>query len=136
MGRVVHFEIHAENPERAMAFYGAVFGWEFRKFGQFDYWTIATGKDGQGIDGGLTRRRGHNPPPASTAPLSSFVCVIDVADIDKAIAAALAAGGTEALPKNAIPGVGWSAYFKDPEANLFGIFQALPRQPSGGSSHA
>jgi predicted enzyme related to lactoylglutathione lyase len=29
MSRVVHFEIHAEKPERAIAFYAALFGWRF-----------------------------------------------------------------------------------------------------------
>ena len=27
MNRVVHFEIHAADPERAARFYGEVFGW-------------------------------------------------------------------------------------------------------------
>src|SRR5437016_5397789 len=30
MSRVIHFEIHAENPERAVAFYRSLFGWEFK----------------------------------------------------------------------------------------------------------
>ena len=27
MGRVIHFEIHAEHPDRAIAFYSSLLGW-------------------------------------------------------------------------------------------------------------
>lgn len=126
MARVVHFEIHAEDPERAMAFYRLLFGWQFQRFGDFDYWAITTGKDSAGIDGGLTRRRGANPAANDRSALNAFACIVGVDDIDQAIASAKAAGAAEALPKTAIPGVGWSAYFKDTENNLFGVFQPLP----------
>ncbi len=44
MARVGHFEIHSDNPERAIAFYGGVFGWEFTKWGGgWEYWMIKTG---------------------------------------------------------------------------------------------
>jgi len=53
MTRVVHFEIHADDPERAAAFYRSVFGWEIRKWdGPFDYWLVMTGpREEMGIDG-------------------------------------------------------------------------------------
>jgi predicted enzyme related to lactoylglutathione lyase len=35
-------------------------------------------------------------------------------------------GGTIALPKMAIPGVGWLAYCKDTDGNMFGIMQPDP----------
>ena len=54
----------------------------------------------------------------------AYVCTIDVADIEAAIANVRAQGGTEALPKMAVPGIGWLAYFKDAEGNIFGILQA------------
>ena len=54
MPRVVHFEIHAEDPQRAIAFYQAVFDWEFNNWGGMDYWLIKTVDAGApGIDGGL-----------------------------------------------------------------------------------
>ena len=34
------------------------------------------------------------------------------------------AGGKTAVPKMAIPGMGWLAYCTDPEGNTFGIMQA------------
>jgi predicted enzyme related to lactoylglutathione lyase len=125
MNRVVHFEIHAENPERAMAFYGGLFGWQFQKYGDgsFDYWLLTTGKEAPGIDGGLMRRMGPTPPPDAPTPVIAFVCTVGVADIDRMHAAAVKAGATPARPKVAIPGMGWSAYLKDPEGNIFGLFQ-------------
>ncbi|MGB8934825.1 MAG: VOC family protein [Candidatus Nitrosopolaris sp.] len=48
MPRVVHFEIVADNPERAIKFYKEVFGWEFKKWdGPQDYWFVKTGEDNQ-----------------------------------------------------------------------------------------
>ena len=77
MPRVVHFEIHAENPERARKFYGDLFGWEFAQFGgPMDYWIIRTGSEGQpGIDGGLVRRVGA--PPVGGQPVNAYVCTVD-----------------------------------------------------------
>ena len=80
MGRVVHFEIHADNPQRAIAFYKGLFGWEITKWdGPMDYWTIHTGpKEQPGIDGGMVPRRGTLDGTAVIA----YVCTVDVADID------------------------------------------------------
>jgi predicted enzyme related to lactoylglutathione lyase len=126
MPRVVHFEIHAENPERAVGFYTAVFGWEFTKWeGPQDYWLIKTGPDGQpGINGGLLRR--HGPGPADNQPVVSYVCTVDTDSVDRALQTITSNGGTVALPKMPIPGVGWLAYAKDTEGNIFGIMQPDP----------
>jgi predicted enzyme related to lactoylglutathione lyase len=123
MPRVVHFEIHADDPDRAAAFYRTVFDWELTKWdGPADYWLIKTGPDGQpGINGGLLRR--HGPPPADGQCVNSFVCTVDVASVDEYWAKALAAGGTAALAKMPIPGVGWLAYVKDTERNILGMMQ-------------
>ena len=60
MPRVVHFEIHAGDPQRAIQFYRALFGWEFSNWGDQQYWLIKTGEEGtRGIDGGLLPRRGE-----------------------------------------------------------------------------
>ena len=125
MNRPVHFEIHIENPERAMTFYKGLFGWDFQKYGSpaFDYWLVTTGKDGTpGINGGMMRRMTQTAPKADT-PVIAYVCTIDVENIDKAMKAAEKAGAVQALPKNAIPTVGWTAYYKDPEGNVFGLYQ-------------
>ncbi|HEY8595702.1 MAG TPA: VOC family protein [Devosiaceae bacterium] len=128
MPRPIHFEIHCADPERAMHFYGQLFGWEFQTYGGggFDYWTIKTGEaPEQGIDGGLMRRMGDLAPEniAADSPVTAFVVTIGVDDIDAYLQKALALGGEVALPKGPVPGMGWVAYLKDTEANTFGLFQ-------------
>ncbi len=127
MSRVVHFEIHAENPERAIAFYQGVFGWQFQKWaGPMDYWLITTGADTErGINGGMIRRMG--PGPLEMQAVNAYVCTISVTAIDESVAKALAAGGVLALEKMPIPGIGWLAYVKDTEGNIVGIMQSDPQ---------
>lgn len=126
MPRVIHFEIHADDPERAAAFYQSVFGWTARKWeGPMDYWVLTTGDAAApGINGGLLRRRGA--APADGAAVNAFVCTIDVPSVDEYVGKATAAGGSIALPKMAVPGVGWLAYFKDTEGNIVGMLQLDP----------
>ncbi|HVS36019.1 MAG TPA: VOC family protein [Gemmataceae bacterium] len=126
MSRVVHFEIHAEKPERAAKFYAAVFGWTIQKWaGPVDYWLITTGSAEQrGIDGGLLLRRG--PAPAEGQPVNAYVCTISVASVDDSVAAVIANGGTIVLAKMPVPGVGWAAHAKDTEGNIFGMLQPDP----------
>lgn len=125
MSRVVHFEIHAENPARASQFYSTVFGWVIQKMGDLEYWLITTGVPEQpGINGGLFPRRG--PAPSEPNPISAYVCSIDVDAIDDALNRVVAAGGEIVVPKRAFPGVGWSAYCKDTEGNIFGVSQNDP----------
>lgn len=121
MGRVIHFEIHADDPAACARWYGDMFGWRATlAFPAMNYWAIATGA-GEGIDGGIVKRMGPSPQPG--APVSSFVCTIAVDDVDLHMGKLLAAGAKEALPKFAVPGVGWMAYFIDPFGNIVGLSQ-------------
>jgi predicted enzyme related to lactoylglutathione lyase len=124
MPRVVHFEIHAADPERAVNFYQTLFGWTFQKWeGPMDYWLIITGPDDQrGINGGLVRRMGDIDGQAVIA----YVCTVDVTDLDASVKTAIDNGGQIALPKMPVPGVGWLAYCKDTEGNIFGMMQNDP----------
>jgi hypothetical protein len=112
MSRVTHFEVPANDVDRCQSFYEKAFGWTFSKFGDSDYWLIATG-EGPGIDGGMMKRNPGQPVTNS----------IGVPDIDAAIAAVEAAGGVVVVPKLAIAGAGWLAYFRDTEENIFGLMQ-------------
>ena len=126
MNRPVHFEIHAADPRRTMAFYTRLFGWKFAPYGPPDfYWLVTTGEDGTpGINGGLVKRTGATPDVNAHTAVIAYVATIDVEDVDSAGDAILEAGGFPALGKQVIPGVGLTAYYKDTEANIFGIFQA------------
>ena len=125
MARVCHFEIHADDPEKAITFYQQVFGWEFNRWGSEEYWLIRTGPASEpGIDGGLIRRRGAGPIEGQA--VNAFVCTATVPSVDSYFARAQKLGGTVALPKMAIPGVGYVAYCKDPDGNIFGLHQPDP----------
>jgi hypothetical protein len=128
MNRVVHFEIHAKNQDQIQQFYEKVFGWSFQdlgpQMGNYRVVDTSNGPDGAsaaGINGGLNPRQGASP--VAGAPVNAFVCTIEVADIDGTIAKIAEAGGTVALPKMEIPGVGWLAYHHDTDGNIFGIMQ-------------
>jgi predicted enzyme related to lactoylglutathione lyase len=124
MPRVVHFEIHAADPDRAVNFYTTLFGWSFQKWeGPMDYWLVTTGPNEQpGINGGLVRRQGEIDGQAVIA----YVCTVDVENLDASVQTALDNGGQIALPKMPIPGMGWLAYCKDTEGNIFGMMQGDP----------
>jgi predicted enzyme related to lactoylglutathione lyase len=126
MNRPVHFEIHASDPERAKKFYEEVFGWQINKWegGAFEYWMIMTAPQDSkelGINGGLMRRKGAAPTEGQA--VNAYVTTMQVENIDETIAKINAAGGTLALPKIALVGMAWQAYYKDLEGNIFGIHQ-------------
>jgi predicted enzyme related to lactoylglutathione lyase len=123
MPRPIHFEIQADNPERAIAFYKAVFDWQFNQWGTEKYWLVMTGDKAQpGIDGGLMPRP-QPGAPQMMAPVNAFVCTTGVDDVDAYAAKATKAGGTIVVPKMAVPTVGWLVYCKDTEGNIFGMIQ-------------
>lgn len=125
MSRPIHFEIHVANAERAAAFYRAIFGWTINKWdGPWEYWLIQTGTEGPGIDGALVGRRGD--APVGGEPVNAFVITMGVASCDETMAAITANGGSIALPKMGVPGVGWLGYGKDREGNIFGVMQNDP----------
>jgi uncharacterized protein len=123
MPRPIHFEIHAEDPQKAIKFYTGLFGWTFNKWqGPQDYWLIKTGEAGTpGIDGGLTPRRGPRPGP--TQPPNAFVCTVDVPNVDATMLKVGELGGKMVVPKMPVPTVGWLAFAHDPESNVFGMLQ-------------
>jgi hypothetical protein len=122
MPRIVHFEIHADQPERAIRFYTTVLGWSFQKWdGPMPYYMVMTG-EGPGIDGGLMPRQG--PPPADGAACNCYTCVVDTDNVDALTAKVASAGGKCVVPKMTIPGVGYVAYYKDTEGNIFGAMQS------------
>ncbi len=116
MHRVVHFEINADDPVRAVRFYQQVFGWKVEKWGgPTDYWLLQTGPEGDpGINGAIMRRGD------SSAGVWNG---IQVPSVDEYLAKIEAAGGTTVMPKTEIPGMGWVAYGKDTEGNIFSIVQ-------------
>jgi predicted enzyme related to lactoylglutathione lyase len=126
MPRVVHFEMHATDPDRLVAFYTGLFDWSFQKWeGPMDYWMIQTGPPEEpGINGGLVRRRGAAPIYGQA--VNSYVCTVDVPSAQAALTRAVELGGSVSLPVMPIPGIGWLGYAIDPDGNLFGMMQRDP----------
>ncbi|MGM8213208.1 VOC family protein [Virgibacillus sp. W0430] len=125
MGRLIHFEIHVDNMERAKNFYGEVFGWTFQDWSDYagmPYWGAVTGEDNEpGINGALMQRKGSSPQPNQA--LNGYACTIGVEDYDTTEAKILESGGNVALAKHALPGMAWQGYYTDTEGNIFGIHQ-------------
>lgn len=125
MNRIVHFEIQADDIERAKEFYTNVFGWKIEKWeGEFDYWFILSDDDGKypdGINGGLLKRPA--PKPEGMLGANAFVCTMQVDDFDNLSEKILKAGGEITLAKYALPGMAWQGYFIDTEGNTFGLHQ-------------
>jgi predicted enzyme related to lactoylglutathione lyase len=115
MPRVIHFEIAADEPERAAKFYSQIFGWKIHKWeGPVNYWLVTTGEGGPGINGALKER----PDPAV-----STVNTIDIPSLDEFLPRIREHGGKVVMPKRAIPGIGYHAYCQDTECNIFGIME-------------
>ena len=111
MPKIIHFEIPVDDPERAVKFYQDAFDWKVQKWDnpQVDYWLVTAGDEKEpGINGAFSPRGEDN-------------CVtntIDVPDVDEYVKKIESAGGKILAPKMVIPGVGYMAYFQDPEGNL------------------
>jgi predicted enzyme related to lactoylglutathione lyase len=117
MSRVIHFEIPADDPERAIRFYEKVFDWTIEKWdGPIEYWLVMTGPDDEpGINGGLMQR---------DDTVEGIENTIDVKDLDASLADVKKNGGQVIRPPVAVPGVGWMAYIKDTEGNIFGLMES------------
>ncbi len=118
MPKVVHFELGAEDPERAVKFYKEVFGWKIEKWeGPMDYWLITASEEcEEGINGAIM----HREYPQKT------INTIDVPSVDEFVEKIVKAGGKVVQPKTTIPSIGYFAYCEDTEGIMFGILEADP----------
>ncbi len=118
--KIIHFEIPAEDPKKAMKFYSDTLGWSFSTWeGPIPYWFTKSGtKSAPGIEGAIAKKESED---------DIIVNTIGVANIDEVIKKIKKHGGTITNPKHAIPGEGWIAYFKDLDGNLLGIMQNDPK---------
>ncbi len=120
-GRVVHFELPFDDKERAKRFYGNVFHWQLDEMPEFEYLGVSTGPTGETgptepgyIGGGMTPRAGTNRAP---------VVVIDSDDIDDTLRQVTEHGGEVLEGKTPVGEMGFTAYFKDSEGNIVGLWQ-------------
>ena len=125
MGRIVHFEIHVNDMERAKKFYGEVFGWSFQDWSEYAgvpcLGPVYGNENEHGIDGALMQR--HSAPPETHQTLNAFACTMGVENYDLTEVKIIENGGKLAMPNFALPGMAWQGYYIDPEGNTFGIHQ-------------
>ena len=133
-GRVVHFEIPADDEERAREFYKSAFGWAITTMPEMGYsMVMTTPADESGmpaepgsINGGMFAREGELKTPIIT---------VDVEDIDAVLEKIGTLGGSTVLAKQAVMDMGFAAYFRDPEGNILGLWQnAAPAGEAAGSA--
>ena len=101
MDKVVHFEIPADNVERAQKFYKSLFGWEVQQFGTMPYWALMTvevdekrmPKEKGAINGGMLKRDEKNDPGSSVP-----VIVIGVSNTEDYCKKIVKVGGKIVLP--------------------------------------
>ena len=109
-----HFEIPADDVERAKRFYSELFDWQISSAEGFeDYWLIETG-DEHDLGGGLMKRQASGQGPVS------YVQVESVADYATKVEKL---GGKVIVPKSPVTGMGWFAHFQDTEGNVFALWE-------------
>jgi uncharacterized protein len=114
-GSIAHFAINADDIDRAKRFYEKAFGWKFAAWGPPGFYLI----EGAGT---LAALQGRRELVAGTRTLG-FECTMAVDSIDATEKAVLAAGGSIALARSVIVGVGTLMFFRDTEGNVFGAMQ-------------
>jgi predicted enzyme related to lactoylglutathione lyase len=110
-GKLVHFELPAQNTDRAKKFWSGVFGWDFGDSAMpgMEYYMVRTGED-----------QGGAIYPAEESGMKVY---FDTDDIDASIAKVRGGGGTSE-EKQPIPHVGWFTHCTDTEGNKFSLFQS------------
>ena len=130
MDKVVHFEIPAENVERAKKFYSSIFNWNIAdvppEFG-VGYSLVHTGevdekqmpKESGAINGGMFKRADD---------LKNPVIIINVEDVDDSMEKIKGAGGVIVREKRKVGDMGYVAYFKDTEGNVLGVWENAKKE--------
>jgi hypothetical protein len=123
MDKVSHFEIPADNVDRAKKFYEEVFGWRISSYPEMDYNFVYTvdvdenqmPKESGAINGGLYKRSDAGEPAS---------IVITVSSIDESIKKVESAGGQVLVPKQDVGDMGVYARVKDSEGNVVGLWES------------
>jgi len=117
MPTITHFEIPADDPERAVNFYKKVFQWKFQHMKEMNYWGITTKKEKEpGINGGLMKREN---------PGQLWSNYITVNSVDAYLKKVEKFGGKICMPKTLIGDGEFGAIgmFTDTEGNFVGLHE-------------
>ena len=116
--QVVHFEIPADDVQRARQFYSRLFGWQSEAAPGFpDYYTFDS-SDGQRLQGGAIQAR----QPGMEVPVN----YVSVESVGQMVGRIRELGGEILMDKAPVPGMGWMAIFRDTEGTTFGLWEMDP----------
>jgi uncharacterized protein len=131
MPTIVHFEIPADDVERAKKFYTDLFGWKIEKgpgtddsqltsaaTGQpMEYWMVTTTDDkgNKALGGGMMKRQ---------MPQHQVTNHIGVKSVDEYSSKVQKLGGKVVAPKHPVPGMGYFAVCLDTENNAFALWES------------
>jgi predicted enzyme related to lactoylglutathione lyase len=120
-GRVVHFEVPYDDGDRARTFYERAFGWQLDQMPEMGYTIVMSGPSGeQGpseagfINGGMMQRE---------EPFTAPNIVIDVDNLEDTLEMVAEAGGTTVREREQVGDMGFTAYVRDSEGNLLGLWE-------------
>jgi predicted enzyme related to lactoylglutathione lyase len=119
---ICHFEIPADDLDRAGAFYRDLFGWDIIAWGAnrdiHMVKTVPTDERGAparpGVNGMLIKRQNPHHP---------FSNYVHVESVDEYLKKAESLGGQVAMPRTPVPGMGYFAFVKDTEGNVIGLWE-------------
>ncbi len=115
---MVHFEILADDPERAVKFYLDVFKWKIEKWDPFEYWLVTTGDDDEpGINGAIMPKEVD----------SMVMNTISVDSYDEYADKIENSGGKILTEKTNVPELGVTGSLEDTEGNIFAIIEYKKR---------
>ncbi len=109
---IVHVEIPGNNPSETGKFYSDLFGWKTEEVPGMDYITFEP-EDGPG---------GGFPKVDDQIKIGDVIVYVDTDDIEATLKKAESLGGKTVLPKTEIPGMGWFAWFTDPDGNTLALY--------------
>lgn len=122
---LVWVELHVADPEAAIGFYRALFGWrseEMKAPGMtYRVLSIADGDQRAGAFGGVA-------PLSGDAEEARWVPYFAVADADALTAAVREHGGAVLMPAADVPDVGRIAWLADPAGAVFAVLKPNPMQ--------
>jgi uncharacterized protein len=123
-GKVVWLDLATENPTRARAFYGAVFGWKFTEAANAPKaYTLIENAHGK-IGGLFLQAR-----PAGARTGARWLALISVRDAAGAARLVRERGGEVLVPPKRVAGRGTHAVFRDPEGAVFGVLATEAGDP-------
>jgi predicted enzyme related to lactoylglutathione lyase len=119
--KVIHFEIPADDTQRAREFWGAMFGIDWQSFeGPIEYHMFGDAEEGSG--GGLYPRQG--------AEDDRIRVYFNTDDLDATVERVRELGGSVDEEKAPVPGMGWYAHVRDTEGNKFSFWQSDEKAPT------